>query len=45
MRTHGTKEHETGEGDDPEILEVDCIAAIELEEPGLDVWVGGRSIK
>ena len=31
MRTQGTEEHETREGDDPETLEVDYVAAIELE--------------
>ena len=37
VRTHGGKEHETGEGDSPEVHGVDYVAAIELEEPVLDV--------
>ena len=35
MRTQRAKEHEAGQGDDPEVHGVDYVAAIELEESGL----------
>ena len=38
-RTNRGKVHETGEGDDPEVRGVDCVATIELvTEPSSDAW-------
>ena len=42
MRTNRTEVHEGGEGDDPEVLGVDYVAAIELGEAMLDNWVSVR---
>ena len=40
MRTHGAEVHETGEGDDPDVLGVDYVAAVELGKgPALDTLV------
>ena len=40
VRTQRAKVHEAWEGDCPEALGVDYIAAIELEkEPALETWV------
>jgi len=38
LRTHRGKEHEEGEGDDPEVHGVNYVATIKLEESVLDVW-------
>ena len=46
MRTRRAKVHETGDGDDPEVLGVDKIATVELGEMVvLDTWMGERNIK
>ena len=46
MHTQRAEVHEAGEGDDPEVHAVDCIATVELEdEPTLDRWVSGHSNK
>ena len=46
MRTRRAKVHETGDGDDPEVLGVDKIATVELGEVVvLDTWMGERNIK
>ena len=34
-RTNRGKEHETGEDDDPEVIRVDYVAAIQLVEAGV----------
>ena len=41
-RTHRGKVHETREGDDPGIHEVNHVTTIELEELVLDAWVRER---
>ena len=44
-RTHRSKVHQAGEGNDPGIHGVDQVAAIELKEKlVLDTWVGERGI-
>jgi len=45
VRTHGGKEHEAGEGDDPKIHGVNYVATIELEEPVLDIWANECGIR
>ena len=46
MRTHGTKIHDAGEGEDAEVLGIDNVATIELgEEPGLDTRVSECGVK
>ena len=46
MRTQRAKEHEAGEGNDPEVLGVDNVATIELEEePVLIPWLSEHVVK
>jgi len=46
IRTHGAKEHEAGEGNNPEVPGVDHVASIKLEqEPMLDTSASERDTK
>ena len=45
IHTNGGKEHEAGEGDDPEVHGVEYVAAVKLGELVLDVRAGGRGIE
>ena len=46
IRTQRAKVDEAGEGDNPESIAVNYIAAKKLEdEPMLDTWASGRSVK
>ena len=44
MRTQRTKVHEAGEGDDPAVPGVYNVAAVELEEPVLDICASEHGI-
>ena len=39
IRTERAEEHEGGEGDDPGVGSANCMIMVELEEPGLGVWM------
>ena len=45
ISTHRAQVHEARESDNPEVCSIDHVAAIELEDPGLDTWMNERGTK